>query len=101
MIAGVSTCCTHTYIHTHTYTHTRRAFNPMWKVLKQMCEEIASIHANFVQQLTELSREIAEYNVAQRDKLKVHVRTSSVPMFPFLCSSSHTLFPILHAPIMS
>ncbi len=81
-----------TRAHTHTHTHTHRAFVPLWRVLKQVCEEVATLHANFVLQLTELSREIAEYNVAQRDKLKPQV-DASIHLSIFCTSTSTFAFP--------
>ena len=70
------------------------AFSPMWQVLKQMCEELSTIHSQFVQLLTELSREIGEYNTTQKDKLKTTVSAASLVCFHL---HFHT-FPVL--PVM-
>ena len=43
----------------------------MWSVLKDMCEKLSTLHSQFVQSLSELAREIAEYNNTQKDKLRI------------------------------
>ena len=52
------------------------AFAPMWSVLKDMCEKLSTLHSQFVQSLSELTREIAEYNNTQKDKLRINVSLS-------------------------
>ena len=48
----------------------------MWSVLKDMCEKLSTLHSQFVQSLSELAREIAEYNNTQKDKLRINVSLS-------------------------
>jgi len=50
------------------------AFTPMWQVLKEMCEKLSTLHSQFVQMLMDLAREISEYNITQKDKLKNNMK---------------------------
>ena len=50
------------------------SFIPMWKLVKDTSEQLSSIHAKFFKMLSELSREITEYNIAQKEKQKTVVR---------------------------
>ena len=50
-----------------------RGFAPLWEVITQMCDQLSNFHSQFVKMLTEVSREIMEYNVSQKDKMKMNV----------------------------
>ena len=62
-----------THPHTHTHTHTHRAFLPMWKLVRDTSDKLATVHAQFYKMLSELAHEISEYNIAQREKAKTSV----------------------------
>ena len=48
-------------------------FSPLWLVLKDMVEQVSTMHSQFVQLLSDLGREVLEYNSSQKDKLKSSV----------------------------
>lgn len=50
-----------------------RTFGPLWGVLKGMCEKLISIHTQFVKMLSELAKEITDYNHTQKEKFKSNV----------------------------
>ena len=50
-----------------------RTFGPLWSVLKVMCEKLISIHTQFVKILSELAKEITDYNHTQKEKMKSNV----------------------------
>ena len=49
------------------------ALSPMWKALHTMCNDLVAAHTQFVQLLMDLSREVSEYNIVQREKMKGNV----------------------------
>ena len=46
----------------------------MWKLVKDTSEQLSAVHAQFFKMLSELSREISEYNIAQKEKQKTSVK---------------------------
>jgi len=61
----------------------------MWQVLKEMCEKLSTLHSQFVQMLMDLAREISEYNITQKDKLKNNVSRPTPGVFNHCCLCGH------------
>ena len=76
----------HPPLHTHTHTHMHRAFAPLLQVLRDMSDQLSSIHGQFVEMLNELTREIFDYNTTQKDKMKTNVNDIYILMHAILAS---------------
>ena len=54
------------------------SLNPLWLALHAMCENLTAAHAQFIQLLQDLSREVSEYHISQKDKMKATVSQCNV-----------------------
>lgn len=55
------------------------SLSPMWQVLHSMCTQLSAAHSQFIQLLQDLSREVSDYSIAQKEKMKANVRTACIP----------------------
>ena len=56
----------------------RSSLSPTWQALHSMCTQLSAAHSQFIQLLQDLSREISDYSVAQKEKMKANVRTACI-----------------------
>jgi hypothetical protein len=47
---------------------------PLWHAVHAMCENLAATHIQFIQLLQDLSREVSEYHISQKDKMKANLK---------------------------
>jgi hypothetical protein len=50
------------------------SLGPLWQALHAMCENLTAAHSQFILFLQDLSREISEYHIAQKEKMKGNLK---------------------------